>query len=952
MNTFIANNLPSKIDSSILNTLKTSSMTDNLDDLLEAYLTHILHMPQVRQSEILFFDTGNTLVPVAKSKWIGPPHEREAKVYSESWILDHSVKHTAKRIERTQIQSVFSLPLMDSGAIMGFLNIRLEKLYLIEQNQLNQFHLIGMQLSGSIREIRLKSQIKQISEDLHIQTSNNTTLLHSATSLSKELYAISAISTRINQSMDFDKTLQRCLTTIRKVFKASSILIYTKNDANSKIELVDCDCEDVPANKELRIQRLQNIGKIYLKEVLQSTKPLVKKGLEKSLPELKEVETEPHYTSLIGIALNSRNTTVGAMMLLYSSPESTNYGGLRLLSGLASIMAMAFANMALYRQSTQKKNEIDFLFRSIVQFNKTLDLKATLTSVAEKGVEYCGFNSCVYLFSQTSTEVIISRYEKHKKGYVVSSSLPKKIAPKELKRVYLELFGLISKKSLLIRSIGRCKKITKDTAIYFNELNINSLVAVPLRVGQKKRGMLLLARDRKATSFGQHELRFAEALASAASLTIENARAYAASQEMSDFLEKKISEKTSQILQIQARQRIRVENRKDIIFQVNRYNRFVFANKAMEIFSGLPRDILCHKDFIADRVVAAEERAYVRGLFRKILSKQIPMVKDAEYRHISHKGDDHIISLTIFPEYDQHGRVVGVEGVGRDVTEKKRLETKLKKTRELALLGEFSGAMAHQMRNPLGNILMGTKRLEAALGLDGGKWGINKDKDSSLAVANMGRTRIAEILKNLSQGVYNLNQVVTELLEYTKTFKLCPSLQRMDIIISETVQTFANLIVQHQIKVYEYFQDNLPHVPVDAVLIGQVMQNVVYNAIQAMPRGGELALFASLTEKNPDHILLSIRDTGIGIDPSVINQIFHPFYTTKTQGTGLGLSVAHRIVEAHGGMIQVCRNPCLHVLGNNKLEDVDLDQKTERGTTVHIMLPVAVESDKKLMRQN
>ncbi len=952
MDLFIKDNLPSKIDSRLLNTLEISNIISNIDDLLEAYVGHILHMGQVQRAEIRLFNSNNVLIPVAESKWSGPPHSRKAKVSSECWLLDNPVTHTAKNVVRPQIRPVLSIPLMDSGTIMGFLNIQLEKLGAAEKDQINQFYLIGLQLSANIKEIRLTRKIKKIREELQLQIASNSAFLNQATALSKELYAISAISTRINQSMDFDKTLQRCLTTIRKVFKASSILIYTKNDANSKIELEDCDCEDAPANKELRLQHLKSIGKSYLKEVLQSTKPLVKKGLVVSPPTLKGTETEPHYTSLIGIALNSRDTTIGAIMLLYSSPESTNHGGLRLLSGLASIMAMAFANMALYRQSTQKKNEIDFLFRSIVQFNKTLDLKATLTSVAEKGVEYCGFNSRVYLFSLTSTEVIISRYEKHKKGYVVSSSLPKKIAPKELKRVYLELFGLIRKESLLIRSIGHCKKITKATVIYFNELNINSLVAVPLRVGQKKLGMLLLARDRKATSFGQHELRFAEALASAASLTIENARAYAASQEMSGFLEKKISEKTSQILQIQTRQRIRVENRKDIIFQVNRYNRFVFANKAMEVFSGFPRDILCHKDFIADRVVAEEERAYVRGLFRKILSKETPMVKDAEYRHISHKGDDHIISLTIFPEYDQHGRVIGVEGVGRDVTEKKRLEAELKKTRELALLGEFSGAMAHQMRNPLGNILMGTKRLETALGLDGGKWGITKEKDSSLAVANMGRTRIAEILKNLSQGVYNLNQVVTELLEYTKTFKLCPSLQRMDIIIGETVQTFANLIVQHQIKVYEYFQDNLPHVPVDAVLIGQVIQNVVYNAIQAMPRGGELALFASLTEKSSDHILLSIRDTGIGIDPSVINQVFHPFYTTKTQGTGLGLSVAHRIVEAHGGMIQVCRNPCLHVLGNNNLEDEDLDRKTERGTTVHIMLPVAVESDKKLLRQN
>jgi len=321
------------------------------------------------------------------------------------------------------------------------------------------------------------------------------------------------------------------------------------------------------------------------------------------------------------------------------------------------------------------------------------------------------------------------------------------------------------------------------------------------------------------------------------------------------------------------------------------------------------------------------------------------MIKDVEYRHLSHKGNDHVISLTIFPEYDKHGRVVGVEGVGRDITEKKRLETELKKAKELALLGEFSGAVAHQMRNPLGNILMGTKRLESALKLDGGKWGIAKDKDDSVAVTEIDRTRIAEIFKNLSQGVYNLNQVVTELLEYTKTLKLCLSSQHMDIIMRETVQTFASLLDQYDIKVCEYFQDLLPAIQVDAVLIGQVFQNVVHNAIQAMPGGGELALFASMSEPYADKVLLSVRDTGMGINPEEIGRVFRPFYSTKSMGTGLGLSVAHRIVEAHGGIIQVWRNPCFHLLGKNDQQNNDRDRKAERGTTVHIMLPGAVGSD-------
>ena len=949
MNTFIKSTLPSKIDSSFLTTLETYNSIDDLDDLFEAYLGYILHIDQVREAEIQLFNATHNLIPVAKSKWTGPAHKREQKVYSESWLLNYPVQHTVKKVGRTPSYPVFSVPLMDSGTIMGFLNIQLERLSQLEQQQMSQFHLIGLQLSSNIKEMRLKNEIKEIKTELQTQNSNISAIQHQATSLSKELYAISAISTKINQSMDFDQTLHRCLITIRKVFKAYSILIYAQNDTNTKIELVADDCEEESALDELYGKYLKSIGKNYLREVLKSDKPLVKEGLATLFQTPEGIENELSVSSLIGVALHSRDAIVGAIILLFRYPEPINNSGLRLLSGMANIMGMNIENKVLYRQSIQKKSEVDFLFRSIVEFNKTLDLKATLTSVAEKGVEYCGVRSRVYLFSQIKTEVITSGYKKQNDSYTIISSLRGKNDFGILKHIYSELSEIIKEEPLLIRSIPRCRKIAPTAKPWFRELNTSSLVAVPLRVGQKSLGMLLLVRGQDAQSFGLREMQFAEALASAASLTIENARAYTASQEMSDFLEKKISQKTSEISKIQARQMVRVENRKDIIFQVNRYNRFVFANKAMEGLSGLPREILCHKDFRADGVVATEDRNYINSLFRKILTKKIPMAKDAEYHHVNHKGNNHIISLTIFPEHDQHGNVVGVEGVGRDITEEKRLETELEKAKDLALLGEFSGAVAHQMRNPLGNILMGTKRLESALGLDGGKWEVARGNHGSTGlVETADQTRVAEILRNLSVGVHNLNQVVTELLEYTKTLKLRPSLQRMDIIMRETVQAFVSLLTQNNIKVSEYFQDGLPLISVDAVLIAQVIQNVIYNAIQAMSTGGELLLFANLNEQNSKQVRMSISDTGIGIDPSEIHRIFRPFYTTKNMGTGLGLSVAHRIVEAHGGRIQVCRNPCSHLSGENTKQAAKRSLGAKHGTTVHIMLPVTDGSDKPL----
>ena len=108
-----------------------------------------------------------------------------------------------------------------------------------------------------------------------------------------------------------------------------------------------------------------------------------------------------------------------------------------------------------------------------------------------------------------------------------------------------------------------------------------------------------------------------------------------------------------------------------------------------------------------------------KDCFKMVLTGALPTVKGFDYRHLNQQGEDRFISLTIYPEKDQLGRIIGVEGVGEDITEKKRLESELEKAKNLAHLGEFSSAVAHQIRNPLGNILMGSKLLQKELGIEG-----------------------------------------------------------------------------------------------------------------------------------------------------------------------------------------------------------------------------------------
>ena len=286
------------------------------------------------------------------------------------------------------------------------------------------------------------------------------------------------------------------------------------------------------------------------------------------------------------------------------------------------------------------------------------------------------------------------------------------------------------------------------------------------------------------------------------------------------------------------------------------------------------------------------------------------------------------------------GNIKVLEGFLIDITEKKRLEAELEKTKDLALLGEFSSAVAHQIRNPLGDILLGTKLLQKVLMLDAETRKTEISSNSKLTLFEVDKDSLERIFWDLSEGISNLNQVVTELLDYTKTLTPSLSTQRIDVILKETLHVFHDIIVQNGIRVVENFSGDLPHVSVDAVLTGQVFRNIIHNCIQAMPEGGCLSLIAGVSNQKIGYLSILISDTGVGIQPSEIDKIFRPFYTTKDSGTGLGLSLAHRIIEAHRGKISVYRNPPPYLIKNSQDQTFWDPAVLSKGTSIHILLPV------------
>jgi signal transduction histidine kinase len=212
----------------------------------------------------------------------------------------------------------------------------------------------------------------------------------------------------------------------------------------------------------------------------------------------------------------------------------------------------------------------------------------------------------------------------------------------------------------------------------------------------------------------------------------------------------------------------------------------------------------------------------------------------------------------------------------------------------LIAMGEMAASLAHELRNPLGSI-----ELHAGL--------IKKNKNSSEALQGYA----AEIQK----AVQTLNHIISNSLQFTKEIKpRKQSFSNAKPLLSE----ICNYIKQGEAKRCELSELDLcwedigaEAFQIDPYLIGQVAINLLTNAIQArsLESGVTHTVLFSIDHSNSDFWIMTVRDSGQGIDKEDLEKIFDPFYTTKEKGTGLGLAVVHSIVKAHGGTITIDSSP-------------------------------------------
>jgi two-component system sensor histidine kinase FlrB len=246
-----------------------------------------------------------------------------------------------------------------------------------------------------------------------------------------------------------------------------------------------------------------------------------------------------------------------------------------------------------------------------------------------------------------------------------------------------------------------------------------------------------------------------------------------------------------------------------------------------------------------------------------------------------------ILATSGAPLTDAASRQTGTLHIIRDVTEVKALQEKAKRIERLSAMGEMAVELAHEIRNPLGSIELFASLLVKELSGDPKRWA-----------------------ENIRIGIRSLNTIVSNMLQFANP--LSPAFSDVSVheVIQEVLKFSDPIMSQRQVHVTTSLNAENPVIAADRELLKQMMLNLIFNAMKAMPSQGSLAIRTRNVgpmagNGRSDRLELQVQDTGVGIPPENLSRIFDPFFTTNKNGTGLGLSVVHQIVERHSGFIRV-----------------------------------------------
>jgi len=266
-------------------------------------------------------------------------------------------------------------------------------------------------------------------------------------------------------------------------------------------------------------------------------------------------------------------------------------------------------------------------------------------------------------------------------------------------------------------------------------------------------------------------------------------------------------------------------------------------------------------------------------IINKVLNEG-KIFKDIEVTMQSKSGKEIPISVSASQVLDNDKNAIGVVFLFRDLTKIKTIEEELKREDRIRTLGELSASIIHDIGNPLAGISNLIEILKN-----------NNDRETE-----------KEVLDVLDKEVMDLNNLVINFLEFSRRSTKEKEPTNIKQLVSGIINLLKPEIIDKKINIVKKYEKNPLMVKIDRRAIKQAFINILKNSIQAVCENGKIDIEIKEEKEN---VLISIRDNGVGIEKEKIEKIFYPFYTTKKEGTGLGLFIAYQLIKENEGQINV-----------------------------------------------
>lgn len=400
------------------------------------------------------------------------------------------------------------------------------------------------------------------------------------------------------------------------------------------------------------------------------------------------------------------------------------------------------------------------------------------------------------------------------------------------------------------------KKPTSESTRLIVREGMKSSLTLPLLIGGKPVGVMFFS-SRSAGAYRPEHEEFLLNIVGHMSIAVERSRLLDGLRDRKEFLENILQNSLDGIVVVDSQDRIKTWN-----------------EGARRIFGYAAEEMIGKR---TDLLLLAQDRGTNEGdRIREAVEKH-GFIRNHECVRQTKDGRGVVLQVSSTLLKDKRGRPIGRSSIVRDVTELKSIQQELVRTQSLAAVGEMAATVAHEIKNPLAGISGAIQVLAEGM----------PRNDSR-----------REIVGEILDQVKRLDSTVRDLLNFARP--ITPAVQ--DVDLGESIASVWKMLApQTAAQSVRFRLEGLAgaRVKADPLLLREVWVNLFQNSIEAMPQGGELLARIHAG----DRVRVEIRDSGAGMDPATLEKIWRPFFTTKTRGTGLGLPIVKKIVEAHRGRI-------------------------------------------------